>query len=99
MKNVKCIFSACALFLICNIANATQEYNVVLKHSVGGAILLLPEPNLGNLKPVCDAIGNSKAIVVSEKKEGYETWLKVKVVNGNCMGKVGWTLAQHVQLS
>ena len=75
----------------------------VLRGSQGGQPMVLKFPHTkGLLDPsekVCSQLFNGTQIKpLSEKasQSGYEIWRKVEILEGDCIGKVGWVLSPDI---
>lgn len=64
-----------------------------LEYQRGGSTPLYGKPTINNPTFVCEAESGSAAELLEEIPQGElkMSWVKIRVVNGTCQGKVGWT--------
>ncbi len=81
--------------------DSSKKY--VLRESQGGQPRVLKSPDIrGILDPsaqVCGQVFNGteiKPLHETATQEGYEIWRKIKILKGECAGKVGWVLSPEI---
>ncbi len=72
------------------IINNEQKEGYYLSRS-GKGVGLLEEPSFKNPKLICLVESGARVEILDELQEGYLSLIKVRVLEGTCKGKIGWT--------
>lgn len=80
-----------------------SEDTLVVNHPKGGGTYLMKEPDLfgGSQNFICNLKQGVKLVSFGEtytSQNGFELAEKVKVINGNCAGKVGWVGSEVIMV-
>jgi len=79
--------------IIYNNQTTTNYQNSAKKGFYLKNTILLPEPSLKKVHikySLCNVENGSK-IEILDETTNFTTWIKVKIIDGTCQGKIGWT--------